>query len=215
MHLKQVLVLCLAATGASGETFLSNLDGNDATFTSLNDGTRSKAMGFTIGSSPITLSSVTLRLEIANPALTTMDVALFSDSGSAAPGSRLVTLDNPVITATGIANYSFTAPSPVALTTSSSYWIVARDLGSATASRWMASSPAVTPTDPFGSPAQATHLGTKFSTGGTYPPSGASSTLASYALISVPEPAETVGLVGLGLGAFAWVRQRRRHGPRC
>lgn len=196
------LVTLLTPSWGWGQVFLSNLDGNDVTSTSLHTSDRSKGMGFTMGSSPLTLNAVTLRLDVPDVASTSMDVALFSDSGAGEPQSRLLTFSNPVLTANGIANYSFAAPSPFALAAHTSYWIVVRDLGSFTFSRWFGSNPGATPTDPEGFPADAIHLGSTFSSLDIYPPTGNSSLLNSYALVAVPEPEGWAAVAALGLAGF-------------
>lgn len=199
------------ADAAPAAVIISNLDGNDGTSTSLNTSDRSKAMGFLMGSETLTLDSVVLRLEIADYTITSLEVRLFDNNGSNNPGSELLTFDNPAITANGVANYTFSAPVSYSLQAGEVYWVVARDLGSSTGSRWLASSPAVTPTDPTPSVINATHFGTKFSVG-TYPPTGVSSTLASYAVAAVPEPAETALAVGAGLVGLIAARRFRQVG---
>ncbi|MGE3313036.1 MAG: choice-of-anchor R domain-containing protein [Limisphaerales bacterium] len=194
--------LILSTGSSSASVILSNLDGNDGTGTLLGGSTRSKAMGFQIGSSAVTLDSVTLRLEIVDFTSVDIDVALFDDTGATQPGSSLMTFSNPTISANGIANFTFDAPSNPTLDAGETYWIVVRDHSTATTTRWMANSPSVTPTDPTPSTIDALHVGTKFSTL-AYPPTGSSAILTSYALTAIPEPAQLVAAGALVLGTFA------------
>lgn len=159
-------------------------------------------MGFQIGAGSLTLDSVTLRLQILDFANADLDVTLFDDTGSSAPGSLLMTFSNPSFTANEIANFTFDAPLNLTLDAGETYWLVVRDHDADAATRWMASNPAVTPTDPTPGTIDATHVGTKFSTL-TYPPTGGSTILTSYALTAVPEPAQVVVAGAFALATFA------------
>lgn len=202
-----VLTLALGPISAFGGVILSNLNGNDLNQTALADASRSKAMGFQVGATSQIIDFVTLRLQITDFAAANLDVALFDDNGSGSPGTSLMTFDNPVLSSDGTANFNFDAPFELELTSGEVYWIVARNLNTSSV-RWMASNPAVSPTDPTPSTIDATHFGTKFSAG-AYPPTGSSSILTSYSITAVPEP--VTGIVGVAISLSALAMGRHGH----
>lgn len=206
-----LLTQLLFGTGlaSSAAVFLSNLDGNDGTSTALFSSDRSKAMGFDIGATPVSLGSVILRLQFGELSNVNFEVSLFDNSGSNNPGISLLTFSNPDFSANVTANFTFDAPAPYQLAANTRYWVVVRDnnnSGTTSSGRWMASSPTVVPVDPDNSTVEATHFGARFSVG-TFPPVGASGTLNSYALVAVPEPADYLLAAGLGLVGLAAYRR--------
>jgi hypothetical protein len=204
-----VLTLALGPIPAFGSVILSNLDGNDLTSTALADASRSKAMGFQVGATSQIIDFVTLRLQVTDFASANLDVALFDDNGSGSPGTSLMTFDNPVLSSDGTANFNFDAPVNLELTSGEVYWIVVRNLNTSSV-RWMASNPAVSPTDPTPSTIDATHFGTKFSIP-DYPPTGASGILTSYSITAVPEPVRGIVGVAISLSALAMGRHWHRR----
>jgi hypothetical protein len=180
---------------------ISNLPGNDQTSTFLNAPTGgsnggadydSKAAGFALPAGPdYLLDSVELRLEFFN--LSSVPVIEIYDDNGGAPSAPLTTLANPSFSV-GTATYAFTPSSPLTLTGGNTFWVVASNAATvANSYRWLASSPAITPTG------IATSAGYLFDYGPP-PPSSPSSFKNSYAVNAtmIPEPS-TLALSVVGV----------------
>lgn len=210
MHYLRALlsgILLTAASTASAGVIISNLNGNDGTQTAGIDDLRNKGMGFTMASgNDYSLDFVTLRLDITGtPGDVDPIVQIWSNVGGS-PGAALTTLSDPLISATGINNYVFSATAPFTLLADTTYWLVVSGAVGASGFDWKASSPAVTPTG------IATHFGAKFDTNGL-PPTGNSSIINSYSInaseiAGVPVPG-SIALLGIGLAGFGYRRCRQ------
>jgi len=191
------LAVVMLAGHANADVLISNLPGDDGSQTAgINDGSRTKGMGFTMPSGPgYFLDELILRLEIDDVSVVPV-IEIFSDAGGV-PGTSLTTLDNPDTFSSGIANYSFTSSDQFTLDGDTSFWIVASS--ASLTYDWKASGPSQTPTG------IATHLGATF---GTFPPTSPSGILTSYELQGTLVPAPSA-LAMLSLGGLAAARRRR------
>ena len=179
-------VTCLMAGPVRAQVVLiSNLPGNDASQSADLTNLRNKGMGFTLpAGQDYTLLHVTLRLEtIAGAPVPIVEIWT---NAAGVPGTVIETLTSPVLNATGITNYDFTAAGTTTLVGGQSYWIVAYGLAGDPVYNWKASSPAVPPTG------LATHLGSLFDTDGP-PPTTNSTILCSYSVTAQQVPVELTG----------------------
>ena len=179
------VVFLMAGPVRAQVVLISNLPGNDASQSADLTNLRNKGMGFTLPpGQDYTLLHVTLRLEtIAGAPVPIVEIWT---NAAGVPGTVIETLTSPVLNATGITNYDFTAAGTTTLVGGQSYWIVAYGLAGDPVYNWKASSPAVPPTG------LATHLGSLFDTDGP-PPTINSTILCSYSVTAQQVPVELTG----------------------
>lgn len=198
------LIAALAPEQAEAGFILRNTDGTSPGAGAVS-GSNSYMIGFKIGSSPVTISSVNLQLS-KNSGSPSVSVQILADNGSNLPTTTVVNLGSQSVTNPATQNYGFSAPASSVLSADTTYWLFI--------------SGAATGTDVAGFP--------------TFSSTPTSDSLASYvdyrdgnfftqiplsfgapsfeivgSLSSVPEPS-SVALVALAVGGFAWRRARRR-----
>ena len=184
MWIRTVAVASLSlAPLAVADEIIGNHPGTGNTQSAQLQAGRIKAMAFTMGSQAYTLDDLVLSLNVTGTAVD-FYVRIFDDNGAGAPGTEIMELVDPPILASGIADYTFTAPAPLALAAGTKYWIVVYNLGGDSLD-WKGSSPSVTPTG-----VGATHTGNLFSAStGPNPPlsTNTSSIITTYTLNGTPD----------------------------
>ncbi len=196
-----VLGFVAAATNASANIVISNLNGNDGFQTQGLNVTRKKGMAFLVDSSSVyRIQSATLRLEVVDETMTPI-LTLHEDSGSDKPAAVIGTFTNPSSYSLGIANYTFEGSFLVQPSTK--YWIQLSGVGASNQRDfdWKGSFPAQTPSGDW------SHAGSRFTDDGGQ--SWANSVILNTYEIkatAVPEPAT---MAALGLGVLAVVRRRK------
>jgi hypothetical protein len=205
-----IVSLVFATSQASAVIIISNFppanDNSGSTVASITD-LFAKGAGFTMPAGlPYQLDSVTMRLT-RNDVSATMVLNLFGDTGGNPVGPSLVSFVIPAF-GLGTSDITFTPSASFTLLPSTTYWLAATGASpTADGIIWRASSPGITPTG------VATSAGYRFSSVGTYPPTGGSSILNTYQIngTQVPEPStlaiwSLLGALGITIG---WWRRKR------
>ena len=193
----------LAAIASHGAVLIGNYPAADDLSGVLVTEAVGIAGGFTVGATPQTVTSVTLRLQNfsttdggANPQL-----GFYADNAGQ-PGTQLGNfLQDPSSSSREVGDFTFTSDGSVTLAANTLYWfqLDATDGGF----NWNASSTGSLPSSPGG---DATWQGYKFDLG-TYFNTGTRFTFEVNAT-SVPEPTHIAFACGGALLAFAAVRRR-------
>lgn len=215
------LLLSFAAVNAHGAVIIGNFPAFDVSFTFINAAAggstvptsslaigsggpeSSKAAGFTIGATPISLTSIDLRLHIGHAASVPL-VQLYDDVAGV-PTNLLTTLTNPAFNLGIDAAYSFTPSSIFMMASGSTYWLTVSNSAAGVADSFLWTTDiGVPPIGPF-----ASNAGYMFASSPP-PPAGSSSVFNSYEVkgVAVPEPA-TLLLVILGLVAVSAARNSK------
>lgn len=88
-----------------------------------------KAIGFTMGGSSYTVTTLTLRLNEVNSTTDRPAVSIYTNNGSGAPGTLIGTFSNPAtFNGSTPTNYVFSPTSSIELYAGSSYFIVVQQL---------------------------------------------------------------------------------------
>ena len=191
----------LAATGSTQAMIGNYPFTNDDTQAAGLNNLRIKAMGFTMGTDPYDLSSITLRLSSYDPS--DFPVATIRDDVAGNPGAILHTLISPGSQGPGTFDYSFMVDGSFLFQANTVYWLTV-GAPAGVSFDWEGSLPAVIPTGPG-----ATHLGGRFTTnGGT---SWTSSAIVNtYEVLGDPVP-EPATLFAIGMGSMLFLALRRRR----
>ncbi|MFO1066722.1 MAG: choice-of-anchor R domain-containing protein [Pirellulales bacterium] len=198
------LILALAPDQAEAGFILRNTDGTSPG-TGAVSGLSSYMIGFKIGSSPVTISSVNLQLS-KDSGSPSVSVGILADNGSNLPTTTVVNLGSQSITNPATQNYAFSAPASSVLSADTTYWL---SISGAATGFDVAGFPTFSSTPT--SESLASYVDYRDGNFFTQIPLnvGAPSFEIVGSLSSVPEPS-SVALVALAVGGFAWRRFRRR-----
>lgn len=196
---------------AKAAIVLSNFPGNDGGVQLLSAG-GGYSIGFTIGNSPLEITTVEFRLRSSSPS-ETASVELRSDNRSNPSSSAMLAFNSQTISnSPNFDNYTFTAQSSLQLAANTTYWLTLST--SSIQLEFAANSPLNTPTSPT---SLASYFGARigaFSDQSTDPATLVLPqdyfipTLAINGVTAVPEPSAFVGFAILS-GAIA-IRNRRK-----
>lgn len=196
------MLLTSSAVPSRANVVIGNLAGthNNNNFSNVGQGLTA-AMGFTTGSSSISLTDVELVLTLQAPASDAPLLQLRSNA-SGAPGVSLLTFTNPTLSSGTDLTYTFTPSSAFTLQANTTYWLYLTSSSSTGAYfEWAGGNPAVTPTG-----SGATYSGTTTGVVDNFQIDGQPAVL-------VPEPSTLFIVVATaplsGLGFWCFKRRRR------
>jgi hypothetical protein len=193
---------------ARADLIIGNLPSNGGAG-SLITGSSSKFLGFTVGSTNITVSSIVVSLSNALVSNASVGVGIYNSNLPANTPNLASILGFATVSVPGNSSAAehtvLPNDGPITLAANRTYWLGLTPLGGTV--NWEASSPPVTPSGPL-----ASHFGALSRDGGVFT---SSAVLNGYQLngpTAVPEPSSLTlagisGLVGVG---YAWRRHRAR-----